>query len=171
MVFRCFAARDSMAGTAYIAILRYGRSDGLMMSVSRSATALSALCVQKGRSWNHITREASAASASGSRPPRSHGEYAAYAQPWVWQALGRGRYVAYEPQEACRPRLMGSSVPGLTIIQSAMSDQSGEMDLLRCRRQRPRFAIRAVGDLSAAPNPGRASASDNGGRGAQGSRT
>ncbi len=55
----------------------------------------------------------------------NHGEWTR----GVWQALGRGQYFAYEPQEACRPRLMDSSVPALTIIQSAVSDQSGEMDL------------------------------------------
>ena len=47
----------------------------------------------------------------------------------IWQALGRGRYFAYEPQEACLPRLKDSSMPKLTIVQSAVSDQSGDMDL------------------------------------------
>jgi FkbM family methyltransferase len=47
----------------------------------------------------------------------------------VWQALGRGRYFAYEPQEACQPRLKGSPVPNLTVVRCAVSDQPGEMDL------------------------------------------
>jgi FkbM family methyltransferase len=48
----------------------------------------------------------------------------------IWQALGRGRYFAYEPQEACLLHLKDSSMPKLTISQSAVSDQTGEMDLL-----------------------------------------
>jgi FkbM family methyltransferase len=47
----------------------------------------------------------------------------------IWDALGRGRYFAYEPQQTCVARLKGLNVPGLTIVQSAVSDQSGELDL------------------------------------------
>jgi len=47
----------------------------------------------------------------------------------IWAALGRGRYFAYEPQQACADRLKASDVPGLTIVQRAVSDQPGELDL------------------------------------------
>lgn len=47
----------------------------------------------------------------------------------IWDALGRGRYFAYEPQQACADRLKALDVPSLTIVQRAVSDRPGEMDL------------------------------------------
>jgi FkbM family methyltransferase len=55
----------------------------------------------------------------------NHGEWTR----GIWQALGTGRYYAYEPQSACQASLTSLQVPGLTIVQSGMSDQPGEMDL------------------------------------------
>jgi FkbM family methyltransferase len=47
----------------------------------------------------------------------------------VWRALGTGRCFLYEPQAACQPDLHALPVPGITIVQSGLSDQPGEMDL------------------------------------------
>ena len=55
----------------------------------------------------------------------NHGEWT----QGVWNALGRGRYFAYEPQQACQASLKDCRVPDLTITQSAISNQSGEIDL------------------------------------------
>jgi FkbM family methyltransferase len=47
----------------------------------------------------------------------------------IWQELHRGRYYAYEPQQACGARLTNLPVPGLTLIQSAVSDRVGQINL------------------------------------------
>ena len=47
----------------------------------------------------------------------------------IWKALGRGRYFAFEPQEACLASIRAQNVPGLTITRSAVADQPGEMEL------------------------------------------
>ena len=47
----------------------------------------------------------------------------------IWQALGKGQYFAYEPQEACFPSLSNLGMPKLTIVQKAVSDQPGLMNL------------------------------------------
>ena len=47
----------------------------------------------------------------------------------IWQALNRGQYFAYEPQEACLSSLKDSAMPNLTIVQKAVSDQPGQMNL------------------------------------------
>ena len=55
----------------------------------------------------------------------NHGEWTR----GIWRALGTGRYYAYEPQSACQASLASLQIPSLTIIQSGMSDQPGEIDL------------------------------------------
>lgn len=47
----------------------------------------------------------------------------------VWQAIGRGRYFAYEPQNACQASLAALAVPTLTVSKCAVSDRPGDMDL------------------------------------------
>lgn len=47
----------------------------------------------------------------------------------IYQALGAGRYFAYEPQSACQESLRSLHVPGITIVQTCLSDEPGEMDL------------------------------------------
>lgn len=47
----------------------------------------------------------------------------------IWQAIGRGQYFAYEPQEACLRSLEDAAVPKLAIVQKAVSDQPGQMNL------------------------------------------
>ena len=48
----------------------------------------------------------------------NHGEWTR----GIWQALGTGRYYAYEPQSACQVSLASLQIPSLTIVQSGMSD-------------------------------------------------
>ena len=47
----------------------------------------------------------------------------------MWRACGRGRYFAYEPQDACLPQLKSLPVPNLTVVRSAMSDRAGTLKL------------------------------------------
>ncbi len=55
----------------------------------------------------------------------NHGDWTA----GMWHALGRGRYFAYEPQQACLASLRALGVPELTIISSAVADQPGQLEL------------------------------------------
>jgi len=55
----------------------------------------------------------------------NHGDWTA----GMWHALGRGRYFAYEPQQACLASLRALGVPDLTIISSAVADQPGQLEL------------------------------------------
>jgi FkbM family methyltransferase len=47
----------------------------------------------------------------------------------IWQALGWGQFFAYEPQEACLSSLNDLAIPKLTIVQKAVADQPGQMNL------------------------------------------
>jgi FkbM family methyltransferase len=55
----------------------------------------------------------------------NHGEWTS----GIWRTLGRGRYFAFEPQDECQASLTNTAVPTLKVIQSAVSDQAGDMDL------------------------------------------
>jgi hypothetical protein len=55
----------------------------------------------------------------------NHGDWTA----GMWHALGRGRYFAFEPQEACLVSLRSLGIPELTIIGSAVADQPGQLVL------------------------------------------
>ena len=78
-----------------------------------------------GTGWD-MAGEVSAAMAflKGSANPvifdvgANHGEWTR----GIWQALGTGRYYAYEPQSACQVSLASLQIPSLTIVQSGMSD-------------------------------------------------
>lgn len=47
----------------------------------------------------------------------------------IFEALGTGRYFAYEPQSACQDSLRSLRIPDITIVQACLSDKQGEMDL------------------------------------------